>query len=908
MTLQEFSGAFETLTGHVPFPWQSALWRELTTRRCDAWPEAVDIPTGLGKTNVIAVWILARVAQPLEIPRRLVYVVNRRTVVDQTTAEVERLRTKLPELGIPGFTELAISTLRGQFADNREWSAAPSKPAVICGTVDMIGSRLLFGGYRIGYKSRPLHAGFLGQDALLVHDEAHLEPAFQALVEHIQKEQEEAEKTGDLPWPTLRVLALSATQRGDDERTRVVLPLTDEERQVPSSIPDRPQEPVHHVWKRLRAPKRLVFHEVDSDKLGEKAAELAREYKDSDRTILVFLQRVEDVVSTAETLEKEDCKVATLTGTMRGYERDQLVKSNGVFRRFMASAAESNAEPVEGAVFLIATSAGEVGVDLDADHLVCDLTTFDSMAQRLGRVNRRGKREDTQVHIVHPAKFDTSDKTRGSLNERRERTLALLMGLPGNDACPLHLLGLDATSRAAAFAPMPSIPRVSDIIFDNWAMTSIRGELPGRPPLAPFLHGITEWEPPHTAIAWREEVEVLNEDILTRDGETLPEDLLGIFPLKPHELLSDRSDRIQRGLEQMNKRAGGAWPVWLVADDGRVEVTSLHALMDADKKEVLRRIAGATLLLPPTAGGLGKDGQFNGKLAGMEDHPGGYDIADRWREGSGEVWRCRRWDEAEPPRGMALVRTVDTRPMVDEGDHDDADLAESKGGNGNTHAARRSWHWYVRPKEAEDVTPASLEPVPLEDHVNAVVARARQITDDLVLPDELRAAVVLAAELHDLGKRRELWQRTIGNPNPSEWYAKPGKPQGAPRWRTRALTAYRHEFGALLDVLDPNQAIAAKLKALSPDMQDVVLHLIAAHHGHARPHFTPEGMCDPNHRQETAETAGVEVMRRYARLQRRYGRWGLAYLESLLRAADWAASAEAQTGQPSGKTEVRTHE
>ena len=27
-------------------------------------------------------------------------------------------------------------------------------------------------------------------------------------------------------------------------------------------------------------------------------------------------------------------------------------------------------------------------------------------------------------------------------------------------------------------------------------------------------------------------------------------------------------------------------------------------------------------------------------------------------------------------------------------------------------------------------------------------------------------------------------------------------------------------------------------------------------------------------------------------LQRKYGRWGLAYLESLLRAADWAASAE----------------
>jgi CRISPR-associated helicase Cas3 len=46
----------------------------------------------------------------------------------------------------------------------------------------MIGSRLLSGGYGCGFKTRPLHAGFLGQDALLAHDEAHLEPAFQVLL------------------------------------------------------------------------------------------------------------------------------------------------------------------------------------------------------------------------------------------------------------------------------------------------------------------------------------------------------------------------------------------------------------------------------------------------------------------------------------------------------------------------------------------------------------------------------------------------------------------------------------------------------------------------------------------------------------------------------------------------------
>jgi CRISPR-associated endonuclease/helicase Cas3 len=53
----------------------------------------------------------------------------------------------------------------------------------------MIGSRLLFCGYGRGFKSRPLHAGFIGQDTLLIHDEAHLEPAFQELVDAVEAEQ-----------------------------------------------------------------------------------------------------------------------------------------------------------------------------------------------------------------------------------------------------------------------------------------------------------------------------------------------------------------------------------------------------------------------------------------------------------------------------------------------------------------------------------------------------------------------------------------------------------------------------------------------------------------------------------------------------------------------------------------------
>ena len=189
MANELFKTTFKALTNHEPFPWQIELFGEWFAK--GKFPESCNLPTGLGKTSVIAIWLIALMNHPDKMPRRLVYVVNRRTVVDQTTDEVERIRENLfkQEDRPEHVRQLAISTLRGQFADNHEWSADPSRPAVICGTVDMIGSRLLFSGYGIGFKTKPLHAGFLGQDVLLVHDEAHLEPAFQTLLVAIEKEQ-----------------------------------------------------------------------------------------------------------------------------------------------------------------------------------------------------------------------------------------------------------------------------------------------------------------------------------------------------------------------------------------------------------------------------------------------------------------------------------------------------------------------------------------------------------------------------------------------------------------------------------------------------------------------------------------------------------------------------------------------
>ncbi|MCE3014674.1 MAG: hypothetical protein ACK56W_18305 [Pirellula sp.] len=73
----------------------------------------------------------------------------------------------------------------------------------------MIGSRLLFSDYGVGFKGKPLHAGILGKDVLLVHDEAHLEAAFQELLELIVQEQYHSKE-----FAPFRLMELSATSRG----------------------------------------------------------------------------------------------------------------------------------------------------------------------------------------------------------------------------------------------------------------------------------------------------------------------------------------------------------------------------------------------------------------------------------------------------------------------------------------------------------------------------------------------------------------------------------------------------------------------------------------------------------------------------------------------------------------------
>src|SRR5260370_18152756 len=120
------------------------------------------------------------------------------------------------------------------------------------------------------------------------------------------------------------------------------------------------------------------------------------------------------------------------------------------------------------------------------------------MTQRFGRVNRFGDRDDTEIHVVHPPKFEDKNE----LDHRRKNTLELLKQLAG-DGSPKALGELKLEDRLAGFAPKPVILPTTDILFDAWALPTIRGKLPGRPPVEAYLHGRSECQPPETHVASR---------------------------------------------------------------------------------------------------------------------------------------------------------------------------------------------------------------------------------------------------------------------------------------------------------------------------------------------------------------------------------------------------------------------
>jgi len=900
MKKTEFREVFRSLTGHEPLRWQERLFREHFVE--GRIPHSIDLPTGLGKTMVMAIWLIARLIND-KLPRRLVYVVDRRTVVDQASDLAKGIKEKAP-LAFPGAPRLVVSTLRGQLADTREWSGDPSRPAIIVGTVDLIGSALLFSGYRSSYKRRPLEAGLLGQDTLLVLDEAHLSKPFEKLVTSIEQFQ-----LGQ--GAPLHVVRMSATsEQPNGENARFTLQFVGRGNLTGEDANDAVTRQRFGASKRLTVGKPVESKKLN-DAIATAAIVLASNADLVGKRIVIFVRKPDDAKAIAEAVQKHTIEsvddsgpkpkkiktmpyagngcVEVLTGTMRGLERDELVEKP-VFKERWLNGGLDPADPSNQApVFLVSTSAGEVGTDLNADHLVCDAAPLDSMIQRLGRVNRRGLGAATVQLVLETTPLDKSEFDRACI-------AASKLFNNGMDVSPQALAELrsqwsSSGELESALTPKPAMVELTDILLDAWSMTSITDRMPGRPEVAPWLRGIAN-DLPQTTIAWRAELDLSAFDQL--DFEDI-EEWFDTHVIRTHESLSVPTSVATKwfaerwaNLTDAEKRVVGARSI--AVDRAGLQLVTVKGLIEQFARNNTTSIRNADLILPASFGGVERgvglldpfaperSGDETGtsegaRKVGVQARSAAPDVADE-RERYRELVTTNEDGVSEARPIGSGTRPTNASRFVLELDSDDDTRVRLIG--------------YV-PKQ--DKPEWGSERQTLREHVRLVRKRLDEIVSRIDLPEPLKRAAELAADWHDHGKDRERWQRLMAFPKS---FIKPNEAMGKSGGEMkRDPRGYRHEFGSLRELTDAfneGKLLDHAGKPITGDTFDLAMHLIAAHHGRGRPHF-PKGGFDPDCEQRSDEIH-TDSIRRFAQLQRKYGWWGLAWLENLLRCADALASAE----------------
>ncbi len=153
----------QATSGHSPYPYQCRLASEPIKSRL------ISVPTGAGKTAAaILAWLYCRCVDPENSPRRLVYCLPMRVLVEQTR---DNAKAWLKNLNLRDKVGVHV-LMGGEEAD--DWDLYPERNAILVGTQDMLLSRALNRGYGMSRYRWPMHFGLLHTDCLWVFDEIQL--------------------------------------------------------------------------------------------------------------------------------------------------------------------------------------------------------------------------------------------------------------------------------------------------------------------------------------------------------------------------------------------------------------------------------------------------------------------------------------------------------------------------------------------------------------------------------------------------------------------------------------------------------------------------------------------------------------------------------------------------------------
>ena len=358
------------------------------------FPRCSEVPTGAGKTEAAVVgWLYRRRERPDATPRRLVYCLPMRTLVEQTT---ERTGTWLANLKMAD--EVGVVTLMGG-EPGTQWYTRPEKPVIVVGTQDMLLSRALNRGYGTGYNMWPVEYGLLNNDCLWVMDEVQL------MANGLPTSTQLAGLRGELgTFGPARSIWMSATVRRDWLAT-IDHPKPPKAQVVELDSGDLADL---ELSKRHKALKLAAQAPMDGASPKDLAALIAKNHKPGTLTLAIV-----NTVERAQALYKE---ISNPRGKLLPDAEKALVHSRfrECDRKKKNKAIAATVDPSGPGKVIVATQAVEAGVDVSARTLVTELAPWPSMVQRFGRCNRAGEYEQGDVLWVdmeakNAAPYDAED-------------------------------------------------------------------------------------------------------------------------------------------------------------------------------------------------------------------------------------------------------------------------------------------------------------------------------------------------------------------------------------------------------------------------------------------------------------------------------------------------------------------
>jgi CRISPR-associated endonuclease/helicase Cas3 len=805
-----FDEFFQTATGGFrPHGYQARIAR-------DGLPDVVQAPTGTGKTGVILAWLWRRLSEEHHAvtPRRLVYALPQRSLVDQVAGEA---RAWLDRLGLAEKVALHV-VMGGRGETQGDWRENMHQPAIVVGTVDSLVSKALLRGYGIGRAIFPIDFALVTNGTQWVIDEIQLCP----------------EST-----TTLRQLSGFAVKHGTAEP----FGLTCMSATVPEGLLETVDRPTAGFTVKID----------DGERTGELAVRLA-----AARTVRRTWRDPGDYKALGDTVRN-----VHRPGTLTLAVLNTVPAARAVYQHLRGGPVEctllhsrfrgiDRADRMAGVVarpedrIVVATQVVEAGLDLSAAVLVTEAAPWPSLVQRAGRCNRTGKVAGAELWWLPPARplpYEQQDI---------DATAAELTRLEGES-----VTGEDLLARQVAYtARQVKVIRRSDFagLFDT------SPDLSGNDvDIAPYVRDADDLD---AEIAWATWTP-------GPDGAPGPEVRAPAGEYRCRVSLTDAA-RLAKDKK--------VWRLDQVADKW-TRVT---------QQPQSRPRPGEVLLVSAADGGYDTETGFDPSARGPVS-------------GSPELLT-----PAEREAQAAAAAT---------GAAEQTALAEVVAGVEDAYAA-------------DTASQAQPRWQSLGQHSEQVRDQAAALLDVLQpdIPPGAGQAAVLAGYLHDAGKAHETWQDALcGLAPPDEAdriaagrpWAKSGAANGVLRFA--GGVAFRHELASLLLIDGPLH----RLLETSPD-PDLTRYLVLAHHGKLRVQVRDPGDLTTLPPGEASEkkilgleqgaespvpaalgqppsvlTVDLEQFRlgddrSWTRtvlgLRDKYGPFTLAYLETLVRIADWRAS------------------